>query len=202
MQYLNGVYTQRFNRQHNRVGHVFQGRFKSIIVEKDSYLLELARYIILNPVRARMLTDVTDWPWSSYLATAGQVLAPEWLSVDWLLSVFGDCKLSSICRYQKFISEAYLDYSPWSELKQQIYLGSDQFITKAQSIINPLQDFSAIPGPQYSSKVLAISDYENLSSSREDALKLAYASGGYTMKELGNYFGLHYSRVSRIINVK
>ena len=92
--------------------------------------------------------------------------------------------------------------SPWDELKQQIYLGSDQFITKAQSIINPLQDFSAIPSPQYSYKLLPIPDYENLSSSRDDALKLAYASGGYSMKELGNYFGLHYSRVSRIINLK
>ena len=52
MQYLNGVYTQRFNRIHHRVGHVFQGRFKSILVEKESYLLELARYIVLNPARS------------------------------------------------------------------------------------------------------------------------------------------------------
>lgn len=76
MQYLNGVYTQRFNRIHNRVGHVFQGRFKSILVEKESYLLELARYIVLNPVRAKMVSSVVDWPWSSYLATKGQILAP------------------------------------------------------------------------------------------------------------------------------
>lgn len=200
MQYLNGVYTQRFNRIHNRVGHVFQGRFKSILVEKESYLLELARYIVLNPVRANMVLSVSDWPWSSYLATVGQVLTPVWLNIDWILSVFSDCKLTSMNKYQRFVSEAYLDYSPWDELKQQIYLGSEEFVTKAQTNINLLQDFSAIPSSQYMPIVLPLSDYEQRSSSRADALKLAYASGGYTMKELGSYFNLHYSRVSRIIN--
>jgi hypothetical protein len=158
---------------------------------------------VLNPVRARIVvTSVIDWTWSSYLATAGEVLASTWLNIDWILSIFGDCKLSSMSRYQKFVSEAFLDYSPWEELKQQIYLGSDQFIAKAQSGINPLQDFDAIPSLQYSSKALPISDYENRSTSRDDAIKLAYASGSYSMKELGHYFGLHYSRVSRIINSK
>jgi len=72
MRHLNGVYTQRFNRKHERVGHVFQGRFKSIIVQRESYLLELARYIVLNPVRARMVRKAKNWPWSSYQATGGQ----------------------------------------------------------------------------------------------------------------------------------
>lgn len=58
MRQLNGVYTQRFNRTHHRVGHVFQGRYKAIIVEKDSYLQELARYVVLNPLRARMVNKV------------------------------------------------------------------------------------------------------------------------------------------------
>jgi putative transposase len=62
MRQLNGVYTQRFNRQHGRVGHVFQGRFKAILVERDSYLLELSRYIVLNPVRARMVTHPKRYP--------------------------------------------------------------------------------------------------------------------------------------------
>lgn len=72
MKLLNGTYTQSFNRTHHRVGHVFQGRFKGILVEKDSYLLELARYIVLNPVRAGMVRSAKDWAWSSYRATAGQ----------------------------------------------------------------------------------------------------------------------------------
>ncbi len=200
MQYLNGVYSQRFNCMHNRVGHVFQGRFKSIIVEKESYLLELARYIILNPVRAHMVSSPAEWIWSSYLATAGQILPPRWLSIDWLLAVYGECKKTSMSQYQKFVNEACLDYSPWDDLKQQIYLGSEQFVTRAQSNINSSQDFSEFPSPQYKSIVSSINEYEQRSVSRDDAIKVAYASGGYNMQDLGNYFGLHYSRISRIIN--
>ncbi|WP_223261204.1 transposase [Methylophilus medardicus] len=67
MRHLNGVYTQRFNRSHQRVGHVFHGRFKAIVVDKDAYLLELSRYVVFNPVRAHMVDHACDWPWSSYL---------------------------------------------------------------------------------------------------------------------------------------
>jgi putative transposase len=72
MRQLNGVYTQRFNRRHKRVGHLFQGRFKSILVEQDRYLLELCRYIVLNPVRAKMVAASEEYPWSSYRATVGE----------------------------------------------------------------------------------------------------------------------------------
>lgn len=74
MRQLNGVYTQYFNQTHQRVGHVFQGRYKGILVDKDSYLLELSRYVVLNPVRARMVNDAKDWPWSSYLAMTGEAV--------------------------------------------------------------------------------------------------------------------------------
>jgi len=77
MRYLNGVYTQKFDRAHNRVGHVLQGRYKSILVEKDSYLLELSRYLVLNLVRAGMVQKVDEWPWSSYLATSGKAPVPS-----------------------------------------------------------------------------------------------------------------------------
>lgn len=75
MRQLNGVYTQLANRAHGRVGHVFQGRFKAIAVDKDNYLLEQARYVVLNLVRAGMVADAADWPWSSYRA----MLSPAWL---------------------------------------------------------------------------------------------------------------------------
>jgi putative transposase len=66
MRQLNGVYTQRFNRRHRRVGHLFQGRYKAILVEKEGYLLELARYMVLNPVRAKRVKTPEGYPWSSY----------------------------------------------------------------------------------------------------------------------------------------
>lgn len=83
MRQLNGVYPQVFNRHHGRVGHVFQGRYKAILVEKDSYLLELCRYIVLNPVRAAMVRSADEWPWSSYRATAGYERDLKALDVDW-----------------------------------------------------------------------------------------------------------------------
>ena len=86
MKLLNGVYTQSFNRRHRRVGHLFQGRYKAILVDKESYLLELARYIVLNPVRARMIRSATDWKWSSYRATAGLADKEPLLTTDWILS--------------------------------------------------------------------------------------------------------------------
>lgn len=75
MRQLNGVYTQYGNRRHGRVGHLFQGRYKAILVQKESYLLEVSRYIVLNPVRARMVRSAGDWAWSSYRATAGRTSA-------------------------------------------------------------------------------------------------------------------------------
>jgi REP element-mobilizing transposase RayT len=101
MRQLNGVYTQSFNRAHNRVGHVFQGRYKAINVEKDSYLLELSRYIVLNPVRAKMARTARDWRWSSYRAMIGQVNKPEFLETDWVLSAFAKRKSKAIAAYKK-----------------------------------------------------------------------------------------------------
>ena len=82
MRQLNGVYTQYSNRRHRRVGHLFQGRYKAILVDGDSYLLELGRYVVLNPVRAGMVKEPGEWPWSSYLAMVGKQPSPPWLETD------------------------------------------------------------------------------------------------------------------------
>ncbi len=96
MKYINGGYTQNFNRRHKRVGHVFQGRFKGILVEKDSHLLELSRYIVLNPVRAEMVRSAQDWPRSSYRATAGLAAPPPSLTTDWILGNFGSQRATGL----------------------------------------------------------------------------------------------------------
>jgi len=77
MRQLNGVFTQKSNRRHGRVGHVFQGRYKAVLVQKECYLLELGRYVVLNPIRAGMVSDMLDWKWSSYLAMVGDVPATD-----------------------------------------------------------------------------------------------------------------------------
>ena len=85
MRQLNGVYTQTHNRRHNRVGHVYQGRFKGILVDKESYLLELS---VLNLLRAKMVDQLNQWRWSSYRSMIGRAVVPDWLKVDWLLGQF------------------------------------------------------------------------------------------------------------------
>lgn len=88
MRQLNGIYSQYFNRRHDMVGHVFQGRYKAILVQKESYLLELARYIVLNPVRANIVALPEDWSWSSYRLMIGTAPPPSWLSAQWILEKF------------------------------------------------------------------------------------------------------------------
>ncbi|HEX7028346.1 MAG TPA: transposase [Gammaproteobacteria bacterium] len=199
MRQLNGVYTQRFNRVHGRVGHVFQGRYKGILVEKDSYLLELARYIVLNPVRAGMVRSAKDWPWSSYRATGGQIKPPDWLTVDWILSAFAARKSKAIEGYKQFVAEGKNQPAPWAFLKNQIYLGSDKFVERMQKQIEADKDLSEVPSSQRRSVAKLLPVYEQKAADRDTAIVMAYNSGGYSMKEIGDYFGLHYSRVSKII---
>ncbi|MDD5058142.1 MAG: transposase [Sideroxydans sp.] len=199
MRQLNGVYTQRFNRKHKRVGHVFQGRYKAIIVQKQTYLLELARYIVLNPVRARMVRSAKDWPWSSYRASAGIADSPPWLATDWILSSFSDQCSEAIERYKAFVAEGKNQPAIWEQLKNQIYLGTDAFIAKMQAKKPDKEDLSEIPLGQRRAMAKPLEHYAAHSKTRDEAIVNAYNSGGYGMKEIGDHFGLHYSRVSRII---
>ncbi len=202
MRHLNGVYTQRFNRFHSRVGHVFQGRFKAILVEKENYLLELARYIVLNPVRAKMVSHVGDWKWSSYLATIGESQLPSWLTTDWLLSCFNTDRNSSLQYYKKFIQGGINASSPWNSLTNQIYLGSKEFVKEVMQRIDSANDLNEIPKIQYSEPRThkTLEEYKIECGTRDEVIILAYSSGGYTMKEIGDYFNLHYSRISKIVN--
>lgn len=202
MRQLNGVYTQRFNRRHKRVGHVFQGRYKAIIVQKDAYLLELARYIVLNPVRARMVRSAKDWPWSSYRATAGLAERSQWLNTDWLLSAFGRRKSMAITAYRTFVSEGKNQPSPWEQLKNQVYLGDEQFVEKMHRHLEVEKDLSEVPSAQRRKVPKTLHEYEQQALSRNEAIAMAYASGGYSMKEIGEYFNLHYSRISRLVNIE
>lgn len=199
MRQLNGRYTQKFNREHGRVGHVFQGRYKAILIDKNSYLLELSRYIVLNPVRARMVHSAFDWPWSSYRATVGEQSKPSWLNTDWLLAGFSQKKLIAIERYKQFVSEGKNQPSPWEQLKNQIFLGNEKFVQSMQSLVEMDKELSEIPSSQRRPAPKPLSYYAEKYKTRNDAIVLAYASGGYTLKEIGEYFKLHYSTVSGII---
>jgi putative transposase len=93
------------NGRHGLVGYLFQGRFKAILVERDAYLLELARYVVPNPVRAAMVSEAGDWPWSSYRAMVGQEPAPTWLATDWVLGQFGQERSRAQAGYGAFVRQ-------------------------------------------------------------------------------------------------
>jgi REP element-mobilizing transposase RayT len=199
MRQLNGVYTQTHNRNNHRVGHVFQGRYRAILVQKESYLLELARYIVLNPVRARMVRTAKDWPWSSYLETAGEREPLGWLHTDWLLAAFGRRLSSARKKYRQFVADGKNQPSPWESLRNQVFLGSEEFVDELRKKIQKDRDLSEIPRSQRRGKPRSLAHYAKSADSRDESIVAAYASGGYSMKQIGEYFGLHYSRVSRII---
>lgn len=200
MRQLNGVYTQHFNRTHRRVGHVYQGRYKAIIVQKEAYLLEVARYVVLNPVRARMVRAAKDWVWSSYRATAGQVDAPEWLNTDWIIAHFSSRKVTALDRYRQFVTEGKNQPSIWEQLRNQIYIGNEDYVEKIQKKIAKDSDISEIPSSQRRPIAKSLEYYEQKYRERDQAMAAAYRSGGYSMKEIALHFGVHYSSVSRIIN--
>jgi REP element-mobilizing transposase RayT len=199
MRQLNGVYTQITNRHHGKVGHVFQGRYKAILVQKETYLLELARYIVLNPVRARMVREAKDWPWSSYQQTAGINTINSWLASEWMLSAFGTDLGTAQKKYRQFISEGKNQPAPWESLQNQVFLGSETYVKEIFKKIDLKKDLSEMPTSQRREKAKPLSWYEEQAETRNEGITSAYNSGGYSMKEIGNYYQLHYSRVSRII---
>ncbi len=199
MRQLNGRYTQNVNRAHQRVGHVFQGRYQSILVDKARYLLELSRYIVLNPVRANRVRSVNDWPWSSYPATVGEQASLGWLNTRRLLAGFGRTKLKAIEAYKQFVDEGKDQPSPWGDIKNQVFLGDEKFVSSMQSKINGDEELSEIPASQRRPLPKALSYYAENYKVRNEAIVAAYGSGGYSLKEVGKYFGLHYSTVSGIV---
>jgi len=198
MRQLNGVYTQYVNRTHGRVGHVFQGRYQAILVEKDSYLLELARYVVLNPVRARMVNDAADWPWSSYGAMISQA-APPWLKTDWILGQFASERHWAITRYIDFVRAGVGLPTLWDKLQNQIYLGSEQFVQRMQKEIESLQALQEVPRAQRRPVAKPLNYYARHTSDPFLGMALAYLSGDYTMKAIADHFGVHYTTVSRAV---
>ena len=109
MQRLHGLYAQRFNRRHSFDGHLFQGRFHSVVVESHAHALELGRYIALNPVRAGLCSAPAEWPWSSHRAMVGAVKTPRYLSAGWMLSLFGDKEERARTEYAAFVHGSLLE---------------------------------------------------------------------------------------------
>jgi putative transposase len=201
MQRLNGRYTQRFNRHLERVGHVLQGRFTSILVEREPHLLELARYVVLNPVRARMIERPESYRWSSLRATIGLSAEPRWLTTGGLLERFG-----SRTRFLEFVREGLTAASPWSALRGGV-IGSDDFVEALSGRLDQQARMGEFPRRERLAHrepldalfpTAVISDR----SIRNDRIRELTRSGRYSAAEIGRHLELHYSTVSRIVATK
>lgn len=204
MRQLNGVYTQQSNRRHQQSGHLFQGRYKAILIDRDSYLLEVIRYVVLNPVRAHMVREAGDWSWSSYRAMVGEVPVPEWLEVDWLLARFGEQRSVAIKRYSEFVAGGVGSPSVWESQVHPHYLGDGAFIEKIGRLYSCEEstDLKEVPRMQRRPLAQTLDHYSKQYTNPKQAMAAAYSSGDYTMKQIADFFGVHYATVSRAVNKK
>lgn len=202
MRQLNGVYTQNFNRRHRQADPLFRGRFKAIVAEKNRYLLELARYIVLNPVRAKLVNAPARYPWSSYRATLGLAPLPPVLAIDAVLAQLAKTKSAARKRYADFVSAGIGLDSPLREVKGQVLLGGAAFVKKlapetterpAPAVIAVRQRLLRRP----TLKVLLRNTAAK--AARNQAVGQAFLEHGYTLLEIGRATGLHFATISRIV---
>jgi putative transposase len=203
MRHLNGLYTQRFNRRHDRVGHVLQGRFGAILIERETYLLELVRYIALNPVRAGIASSPDEWRWSSYRPHAALAAAPSWLCVEPILKRFGDDPTQAPVNYRRFVASGMGLEAPWSALRGQVLLGSEVFTNRLRALLEERPISAEVPRAERLAARPALDALLPSGKSpdrhrRNAAIADAYLKHGYTLAEIARHLGLHYSTVSRI----
>lgn len=207
MRHISGVYSQAFNRRHGKVGHLFQGRFKAILVDRDSYLLEVCRYVELNPVRAGMVATPADWAWSSYRVHVGRAAPAAWLDTPGLHGYLlgrDTASAEDVQRAQWLYAElvaAGQGVQLWDEgLNRQIYLGDDDFVQRMLDAASPTARRSAdVPKPQrHSPRTLA--QWLKQCDSREEALRRAHTESGLSMTALAAELGVSVARVSQLIS--
>lgn len=206
MRQLNGIYTQKYNRRHKKPGHLFQGRFKAIVVQKETYLFELCRYVVLNPVRAKMVEKPEAWKWSSYNVTAGIKKIPEYFSADWILGLFGNKLKSAQKGYRKFVREGIGKTSPWGKLQGQVLLGEEGFVMKLKELfLIDKEKIKEIPRRQ---RYVGRPSLGELFKQPEKKVQRnknicgAHISYGYSLKEIADYLHIHYTTVSKVIAQK
>jgi REP-associated tyrosine transposase len=219
MQWLNTSYAVAFNQRHRRVGHVLQGRFKSPLVEKETYLLELVRYIVLNPVRANIVTRPEEDCWTSYRATIGLACAPDWLAVDDVLLPFGRDRDLARSALRDFVNAAIgIDSGFWRALSRKAYLGSEPWLEeirervelRPRSIEHPFKQRIVEP-PSMSRVISAVADSCGVDetgircggnrTARMIAAWVAWKNSHMTITKIAEELRLSRSRVSQLLRI-
>ena len=207
MRQLNGVYTQLYNRRHRKVGHLFQGRFKGILVDENAYLLEVCRYVDLNPVRAGIIRDPGKWKWSSYRAHAGQANPPTWLDTAAVHGyLLGRDARSGVDRHQaaaRYVAlvAAGKGVKLWDDaLAKQMFLGDADFIDRMQALIEPSRSGSKeIPKYQRTRAIHSIRYYLDKHQQRDEGIFTAVKDGQHSLTAIAEEAKLSIASVSRIV---
>jgi putative transposase len=190
MQQLNGPYAQGFNERHGRCGHVFQARYRSILVEKESHLLALCRYVVLNPVRAGICHRPGVYHWSSYQATAGHEPVEHFLFTDWILGTFAASRAAAQARYRAFIAEGAAGVAGVEVRGER--LGSTTLLRERFGHDPPLAEI-----PRAQVEPLPPTLAEIFAGSSRAPVATAYRRHGYTLRAIAEHLDCHYSTVSR-----
>jgi REP element-mobilizing transposase RayT len=205
MRQLNGVYTQLFNKLHGRAGHLFQGRYKSILIQRDSHLLEVCRYVVLNPVRAKTAEGPEAWKWSSYRATAGRETGHPCLTVDWVLGQFNGTRGKAEKEYRQFIQSG-IGKTVWTELRGQALLGDEEFADKLADHLRKHRHVPEVPRSQRYAhrpgldKIFSTAILKDRQK-RNRKIAEAVEKYGYTQRAIAGHLDMHYSYISQIVSV-
>ena len=201
MRYVNGVYTQHYNRRHARTGHVFEGRFTSVLVDNDYYLRTALAYVVLNPVKANRVDDVAIWKWSSYRWTAGLTPAPSFLTLDWMDFVFGGrTRAESIARYREYIRVSQSELLG-TGLEVPV-VGVIDFNREIRAHIGATMHQAALPRFYRSLARPPLEDlFRDVANKhhRAQIIQRAHIIHGYRLAEIARCLNLHPNSVSRIL---
>ncbi len=211
IKWLNGSYATYTNTKRQKWGHLFQGRFKSILVQADEYLKHLSRYIHLNPVRAKLSAHPSEYPWSSYSAYIGKTQPPEWLETKWLLSCFGKSQKESRDNYKLFVegADAMAVKNPFEDVTGGLILGDPDFVEWVKkTFLTEKNESGELPQlkrlkPKLTPEAIVeevcrefraetdkvIGKGAKLNVARDLAIYLSKQYGGETCKALGEYYG-------------
>jgi REP element-mobilizing transposase RayT len=207
MRQLNGVFTQARNKRYNKTGHLFQGRYKAILIQKDSHLLEVCRYGALNPIRARIVERLEDWKWSSYRATTGEEQPHACLSRDWALGQFSRTRANAEKEYRHFVKWGIGKEAIWNEVKGQLILGEDDFVDSLTDHLKRHKDVLEIPKsrrfvnrPELD-KIFPESILRD-KSKRDRKIAEVIEKYGYTQRSIADHLGVHFTYVSRVLREK
>lgn len=201
MQHINGAYTNYFNTKRKRSGHLFQGRYKGILVEADEYALELSRYIHLNPVRIDIVSEPGDYKWSSFQEYAGEKKTPDWLTTEFILGYFDKSEPAAQKKYSRFVEEmtGKEHESPLQQIVASTMLGTPEFVAAIQeqhldgkSPHRNLPALKQLTGKPTIDQILEITG--NVFNADEKlatkvAIHLCHRYSGAKLKEIGERFG-------------